>query len=282
MGFAQNFISPTIYILCITATTVPPINSSGSPLPIKLAQTIMFQWFFGKQMTPQERLRKNLRSLQRTQRELDREINKLQQQVKTLQASIKKSVTNGQLSAAKIQAKDLIRSQNYITRFQNVKLQLQAIELRIQAIKSNDAMVRSMTDAARILNGMNQGVQLPNLQRIVMDFEKQNDIMDQKQEMIDETMDNTMGEDEGMEEEEDEQANEIINKIVDEIGVDLSTKMNNSSVPQGALNGGAITDNNKIADLSLATPQLVEGSGVSHPSQDEDDLLQQRLNSLKK
>ncbi|CAL9729319.1 DOA4-independent degradation protein 4 [Monosporozyma unispora] len=232
----------------------------------------MFQWIFGKQMTPQERLRKNLRSLQRTQRELDREIVKLQQQTKRLQNDIKKSVQNDQLTAAKVQAKDLIRSQNYITRFQNVKLQLQAIELRIQTIKSNDAMVRSMTDAARILNHMNQGVQLPNLQRIVMDFEKQSDIMDQKQEIIDETMEDSMGVDED-ELNEDEQANEIINKIVDEIGVDLSTKMNNSAVPQGQIN----VSNSQ----ELNSPQK-EGVALGGDGDNADDLLQQRLNSLKR
>ncbi|CAL9733798.1 DOA4-independent degradation protein 4 [Monosporozyma servazzii] len=233
----------------------------------------MFQWFFGgKQMTPQERLRKNIRSLQRTQRELDREIAKLQQQTKKLQNDIKKSVQTDQLTAAKVQAKDLIRSTNYITRFQNVKLQLQAIELRIQTIKSNDAMVKSMTDAGRILNHMNQGIQLPNLQRIVMDFEKQSDIMDQKQEIIDETMEDTMGVDED-ELNEDDQANEIINKIVDEIGVDLSTKMNNSTVPQGQINSNIVQSN---------SPQK-EGIALGGDDIDDaDDLLQQRLNSLKK
>lgn len=251
----------------------------------------MFQWFFGKQLTPQERLRKNLRSLQRTQQELDREILKLQQQVKVLQTNIKRSIQNNQMNAARIQAKDLVRSNNYVTRFQNVKLQLQAIELRIQTIKSNDSMIKSMVDASRVLNQMNQGVNLPNLNRIIMDFERQNDIMDQKQEIIDETMDdmNYVGEDDtGLLENEDQQANEIIEKIMDEIGVDISTKMNKSMVPNNDIinqNGEAQLKNDvSIATKNKYTMSSQQGETLMSTGQmdNEDELLQQRLNSLKK
>ena len=34
----------------------------------------LFEWAFGKKLTPQERLRKNQRALEKTQRELSREI----------------------------------------------------------------------------------------------------------------------------------------------------------------------------------------------------------------
>lgn len=53
---------------------------------------------------------KNQRALERTQRELEREKVKLQQQEKKLVAEIKKSAKNGQMSACKIQAKDLVRT----------------------------------------------------------------------------------------------------------------------------------------------------------------------------
>ncbi|EPS42403.1 hypothetical protein H072_3542 [Dactylellina haptotyla CBS 200.50] len=68
------------------------------------------EWAFGKRLTPAERLRKNQRALEKAQRELDRERTKLEQQEKKLIADIKKSAKNNQMGAAKIQAKDLVRT----------------------------------------------------------------------------------------------------------------------------------------------------------------------------
>jgi charged multivesicular body protein 2A len=64
-------------------------------------------------MTPAERLRKHQRALEKTQRELDRERVKLENQEKKLIQDIRKSAKNGQIGAAKIQAKDLVRTRRY-------------------------------------------------------------------------------------------------------------------------------------------------------------------------
>jgi charged multivesicular body protein 2A len=56
---------------------------------------------------------------------------------------------------------------------------------------------------------------LPALQRIAMEFERENDIMDQRQEMMDDAIDDVTG----LEDEEEEE--EVVNQVLDEIGVDL-------------------------------------------------------------
>lgn len=68
------------------------------------------EWAFGKRMTPAERLRKNQRMLDRAVREIDQQRTKLERQEKTLQTQIKQSAQKGQMGAAKIQAKDLVRT----------------------------------------------------------------------------------------------------------------------------------------------------------------------------
>jgi len=72
--------------------------------------TKIIEWAFGKRMTTAERLRKHQRALEKTQRELDRERVKLENQEKKLVQDIKKSAKNGQVGAARIQAKDLVRT----------------------------------------------------------------------------------------------------------------------------------------------------------------------------
>ena len=56
---------------------------------------------------------------------------------------------------------------------------------------------------------------LPAIQRIAMEFERENDMMDQRQEMMDDAIDDTF-------EDEEEESDEIVNQVLDEIGVDLS------------------------------------------------------------
>lgn len=49
-----------------------------------------------------------------------------------------------------------------------------------------------------------------------MEFERENDIMDQRQEMMDDAIDDVTG----IEDEEDSE--EVVNQVLDEIGVDLN------------------------------------------------------------
>ena len=60
---------------------------------------------------------------------------------------------------------------------------------------------------------------LPAIQRIAMEFERENDMMDQRQEMMDDAIDDTF-------EDEEEESDEIVNQVLDEIGVDLSQSVN--------------------------------------------------------
>lgn len=207
--------------------------------------------------------------MERTQRELDREKRKLETQEKKLIADIKRSAKNGQVTAAKVQARDLVRTKNYIQKFDNMKTQLQAISLRIQAVRSSDQMTRSMREATVLLAGMNRSMNLPQLQRISMEFEKQNDLMDQRQEFMDESIDNVMGD----ELDEDEEAEEIVNKVLDEIGVDLNAQLQNT--PQNVV---------ASSNLSESGHRVAEpvGAGVEGQSGNLDDDLQARLNSLKR
>jgi len=76
-------------------------------------------------------------------------------------------------------------------------------------------MMQSMKGATQLLGSMNRSMNLPALQRIAMEFEKENDIMDQRQEIFEEATDDMMGMD------EEEETDEVVNQVLDEIGVDL-------------------------------------------------------------
>ncbi|KAJ5458155.1 hypothetical protein N7475_009543 [Penicillium sp. IBT 31633x] len=210
------------------------------------------EWAFGKRMTPAERLRKHQRALDRTQRELDRERAKLENQEKKLVQDIKKSAKNGQVGACKIQAKDL---------FYQMRTQLQAISLRIQTVRSNEQMMQSMKGATMLLGSMNRQMNLPALQRIAMEFERENDVMDQRQEMMDDAIDEATGM-----EGEDEEGEDIVKEVLDEIGVDLNQAL-----------GETPADIQKAPANETRVAQAIGGGGNT-----SDDDLQARLDSLRR
>lgn len=77
-------------------------------------------------------------------------------------------------------------------------------------------MAQSMKGATKLLGGMNRNMNLPGLQRIMMEFERENEVMDQRQEMMDDAVDDAMGVD------DEEEGEEVMKEVLDEIGVDLS------------------------------------------------------------
>ncbi|KFY20466.1 hypothetical protein V491_03693 [Pseudogymnoascus sp. VKM F-3775] len=222
------------------------------------------EWAFGKRMTPAERLRKHQRALEKTQRELDRERIKLENQEKKLIVEIKKSAKNGQMGACKIQAKDLVRTRRYIEKFYSMRTQLQAISLRIQTVRTNEQMMQSMKGATRILGSMNRSMNLPALQRIAMEFERENEMMDQRQEMMDDAVDDAMGVD------DEAEGDEVVEQVLEEIGVDLRQAM--GETPQGL-------QTEAVPETRVAQAVGGGGGGSGDPG---DDDLQARLDSLRR
>lgn len=91
-------------------------------------------------------------------------------------------------------------------------------------------MMQSMKGATQILGSMNRSMNLPALQRIAMEFERENDIMDQRQEMMDDAIDDSMGVD------EEAEGDEVIEQVLEEIGVDLRQAVSLFMVSRHAVN----------------------------------------------
>jgi len=69
---------------------------------------------------------------------------------------------------------------------------------------------------------MNKQINLPQINKIMMNFEKESELMDIKEEMVNDAIDNVM------EEEDDEEESEnIVNQIFDEIGISLNQEVMN-------------------------------------------------------
>jgi len=189
-------------------------------------------FLFGKKKTLKEILREHKRNLDRSIREIDRERTGLQNQEKKITIEMKKLAKQGQMGAVRIMAKDLVRTRNNVTKFYKMRTELQAVSLRIQTIKSHQAMAEAMKGVTKAMMAMNRQMNLPAMQRIMMEFEKQSEKMEMKEEMMNDTMDDVL-ETEG----EEEETEEVINQVLDEIGINLSSQL--VDAPVASTGGGA-------------------------------------------
>lgn len=101
-----------------------------------------------------------------------------------------------------------------------------------QTVRSNEQMMQSMKGATMLLGSMNRQMNLPALQRIAMEFERENEVMDERQEMMDDAIDEATG----MEGEEEE-GEDIVKEVLDEIGVDLGQSVRSPPLLSGFIRG---------------------------------------------
>jgi len=184
-----------------------------------------WHWLFGRQLTPQQMLRKYKQILNRAVRNVDRERVGMERQEKKLISDIKKTAKEGQMDAVKIMAKDLVQTRRNIKKFMLMKANLQGVQNKIVTLGSQNAISEAMRGITLALRQMNQQLQLPRIQRILQEFEKQSMVMDMKEEMMSETIDDAM---DGEDDEEEKDA--IVAQIFDELGLQLTDQL--SELPE--------------------------------------------------
>lgn len=187
-------------------------------------------FLFGKRKTPEQMLKQHQRALNRAMRDLDRERAKMEQQEKKVIADIKKMAKLGQMDAVKIMAKDLVRTRRYVKKFIVMRANIQAVSLKIQTLRSNNAMAQAMKGVAKTMATMNKQLKLPQIQKIMMEFEKQSEIMDMKEEMMNDAIDDVMGD-----EEDDEESEQIVQQVFDELGLTLNDELTGLPTTSGGI-----------------------------------------------
>uniref|UniRef100_A0A3P8S2H8 Charged multivesicular body protein 2A n=1 Tax=Amphiprion percula TaxID=161767 RepID=A0A3P8S2H8_AMPPE len=105
-----------------------------------------------------------------------------------------------------------------------------------------------------------QMLKLPQIQKIMMEFERQSEIMDMKEEMMNDAIDDAMGD-----EDDEEESDAIVSQVLDELGLNLSDEL--SGLPS---TGGSLS----VAAGKKAEPQAALA--------DADADLEQRLNNLRR
>jgi charged multivesicular body protein 2A len=141
---------------------------------------------------------------------------------------------------------------------------LQGCALKLQTVKSHQAMAEAMQNTAKAMSKMNKAVDVPAINKMMAEFERENAKSDMMQEIMGDALDDALqGEDN--EEEEDR----IVSQILDEIGISFGEEIPN--VPTGVQSQPESAPSQKVAEAV--------GGGSTDPALSE---LEARLNNLKR
>ncbi|KAJ1555235.1 Charged multivesicular body protein 2A [Nowakowskiella sp. JEL0078] len=119
-------------------------------------------------------------------------------------------------------------------------------------------MADAMKGVTKAMKSMNKQVNMPQISKIMMDFERESELMDMKEEMMNDAIDDVM------EEEEDEaESDKIVDQVLDEIGISFNESLVDAPTSK----------------LGTATKQKVPSEAVL---ESEDADLQARLDNLRR
>ena len=90
----------------------------------------------------------------------------------------------------------------------------------MQTLKSTHAMGEAMKGVTKAMGQMNRRMNLPSLQKIMLEFERQNEKMELTTEVMGDAIDDALEGDE-----EEEETDELVNQVLDEIGINMNEEV---------------------------------------------------------
>lgn len=189
-----------------------------------------------KSETPQQKMRKYKRSLDRTCRELDRERAKLTNQEKKIQMEMKQMARKGETDALRIIARDLVRTRKNGQKMYLMRTQIQGISLHIQTMTATNEMIRAMKGVGQAMHTMNKQMNIPAMSKIMQEFEKESEMMGMKDEVMGDTVDDVLDTEGDVEADTELE----VQKAMDEAQIELEKQLR---VSTGKVNTGAKLEN---------------------------------------
>lgn len=87
-----------------------------------------------------------------------------------------------------------------------------------------------MKGVTKAMMNMNKQMKLPEIQKIMQEFEKQSEIMDMKEEMMSDVIDDALGD-----EDDEEESDAIVTQVLDELGLQMTDQITGLPVAGGSV-----------------------------------------------
>lgn len=209
-------------------------------------------WF--KKEDPKELAKQAKRDTRRevrsNQRDLDREIRELERQEKQTILELKsraKSAANSNDVALKTLAKQLVSIREQRSKLQSTKAQLGAMGMHATVQASQIAAVAAIGSVTQGMAQANAVMDIKQTTKIMAQFQRENEKMTVKEEMMDDVLADIF-DSEGVEEE----ADQVTNQVLAELGVELDQQMVGLNAPANQLAAtGQRTEEDAVLDEVL-------------------------------
>jgi charged multivesicular body protein 2A len=141
----------------------------------------------------------------------------LERQEKTIALEIKKLAAKAHNeSAIRTLAKQIVRIRTQKESMMKSKATLTSVGLQTTAMKTNLTMQRAVGGTVAVMNNVNRLSDPAQTAQVMRDFQQQSEMMDMKDEMLDDLLNS---------ESDEEETEAVVSQVFDEIGLDLDEKL---------------------------------------------------------
>lgn len=155
-------------------------------------------------------LKVQVRSLERSRENLEERCEELKQRAREL-------AQEGKLQEAQMHVKQVIRFRGAALKLTGVMMKIEDMTTSIELTKSTAYMQRAMVQMTRILVGLNELLPNKDLERIIHDFQRASEQLDENAKSVDTAIDDSMSQ---FDNDVDEQ--QLYQQVCDEIGIDIA------------------------------------------------------------
>lgn len=184
--------------------------------------------FGGARPTCNDSIRDYQRKVANSARGMEREIARMDAKESAMQKELKKyATTDGKLELATTKARELVRMRAHRARLYTMKGHLTGLSQQLQTVQSTSKIQETLAITARMLQGLNARFDTGSVMRMLAEFEKQNLLMANKQEIVEDTLDSTLE----VDGEQDAMTDAVLG-VLQEAGMDLSSTLGRSNTCQ--------------------------------------------------
>ena len=164
---------------------------------------------------------------------MDREMRELDRQEKQITMELKqraKAANSSSDPTLKTLAKQLVQVRQQRTKLHSAKAQIGAMGMHAQVTASQVAAVQAIGSVTESMKTANKQMDMKQTMKIMTDFQKENERLTVKEEMMDDVLMDAF-DTEGVEEE----ADQVTNQVLAELGVELDQQMVGLDAPKTKL-----------------------------------------------
>jgi hypothetical protein len=175
--------------------------------------------------------RNTKREVRSSQREMEREIRELEREEKKVLAEIKQRAKQPGVKgindpALKSMAKNLVQLRNQKDKIYSSKAHLSSVGMQATSMATQVAAAAAIGNVSGAMAKINQAIDTKEMTKIMMNFQRENEVMEVRQELMDDALTDAFDADEI-----EAEADEVTGQVLAELGIEMDQQMVGLSAP---------------------------------------------------